>query len=86
MLIEAVVFLAPLAKLWFSIGAWKKDMENRIVHQEKKTDEIKESVTALSGTLSRINDSLIVISTKMDLLLSGKIKQALENTKENGKE
>lgn len=81
MLIEAIIFLAPMIKMWLGIGAWKKEIEMKVEHNQKKVEEIKESVTLLSGTLSRINDTLIVISTKVDLLVAGKLKQIHDDDK-----
>lgn len=74
MTIEAAVFLVPMIKLWLGIGAWKKEVELKIEQNQKKVDEVRESVQTLSATLGRINDTLIIISTKVDLLVAGKLK------------
>lgn len=84
MLIEAVLFLVPLAALFIKVGGYKKMVED----MAKKTDNLPEwkatvdtkvtqlelSNIAQQNTLESINKSIIAISTKMDLLLDNKIK------------
>ena len=84
MLIEAVLFLVPLAALFIKVGGYKRMVEDIA----KKTDNLPEwkatvdtkvtqlelSNIAQQNTLESINKSIIAISTKMDLLLDNKIK------------
>ena len=84
MLIEAVLFLVPLAALFIKVGGYKRMVED----MAKKTDNLPEwkatvdtkvtqlelSNIAQQNTLESINKSIIAISTKMDLLLDNKIK------------
>lgn len=84
MLIEAALFLVPLAALFIKVGGYKRMVED----MAKKTDNLPEwkatvdtkvtqlelSNIAQQNTLESINKSIIAISTKMDLLLDNKIK------------
>ena len=84
LLIEAIVFLVPLAVLFIKVGGYKKMVED----MAKKTENlpewkatINEKVATLelndieqNKTLVSINDNLIKISTQVQLLLDNKIK------------
>lgn len=84
LLIEAIVFLIPVATLFIKIGGYKKTVED-VVEKTKGLPEWKATVDtkvtqlelsniAQQNTLESINKSIIAISTKMDLLLEDKIK------------
>lgn len=84
LLIEAIVFLIPVATLFIKIGGYKKTLED-VVEKTKGLPEWKATVDtkvtqlelsniAQQNTLESINKSIIAISTKMDLLLEDKIK------------
>jgi hypothetical protein len=84
MLIEALVFLAPLAALFIKVGGYKKmldDVDARTkdyTEWKAKTDtkvtQLELQTIAQQNTLESINKSLIEISTKVGLLLEDKIK------------
>lgn len=84
LLIEAIVFLIPVATLFIKIGGYKKTVED-VVDKTKGLPEwkarIDTKVTQLelndieqNKTLVSINDNLIKISTQVQLLLDNKIK------------
>lgn len=87
MLIEALVFLIPLATLFIKVGGYKKmveDVDARTkgytefkAKTETKVNQLELQTIAQQNTLESINKSLIEISTKVGLLLEDKIK--LEN-------
>ena len=87
MLIEAIVFLIPLATLFIKVGGYKKmldDVDTKVkgytefkVKTETKVTQLELQTIAQQNTLESINKSLIEISTKVGLLLEDKIK--LEN-------
>ena len=84
MLVEAVLFLIPLATLFIKVGR----LMGRIEDMEKCTENLpswkatmNEKVATLelndiaqNKTLNSINDNLIKISTQVQLLLDNKIK------------
>lgn len=85
MLIEAIIFLIPLATALVKLGAFKKvveEMEEKMKHYEtfKTTTELKVAVLEKndenqSELLQEINKQLIDISTKVGLILNDKIKK-----------
>lgn len=87
MIIEALVFLIPLATLFIKVGGYKKmldDVDNKVkdypewkAKTETKVTQLELQTIAQQNTLESINKSLIEISTKVGLLLEDKIK--LEN-------
>ena len=87
MLIEAILFLVPLATLFIKVGGYKKMLDDVDTRTKGYTEWRAESNTKISqlelqtisqqNTLESINKSLIEISTKVGLLLEDKIK--LEN-------
>lgn len=87
MIIEALVFLIPLATLFIKVGGYKKmveDVDARTkgytefkAKTETKVTQLELQTIAQQNTLESINKSLIEISTKVGLLLEDKIK--LEN-------
>ena len=87
MLIEAILFLVPLATLFIKVGGYKKmldDVDARTkgytewrAESNAKISQLESQTTAQQNTLESINKSLIEISTKVGLLLEDKIK--LEN-------
>ena len=84
MLIEAIVFLVPLATLFIKVGGYKKMLDDIDVRtknytewkakQETKVSQLELQTIAQQNTLESINKSLIEISTKVGLLLEDKIK------------
>ena len=84
MLIEAIVFLVPLATLFIKVGGYKKmldDVDARTnsypewkAKTETKVSQLELQTIAQQNTLESINKSLIEISTKVGLLLEDKIK------------
>ena len=84
MLIEAIVFLVPLATLFIKVGGYKKMLDDVDVRtknytewkakQETKVSQLELQTIAQQNTLESINKSLIEISTKVGLLLEDKIK------------
>ena len=87
MIIEALVFLIPLATLFIKVGGYKKmveDVDSKVkgytefkAKTETKVTQLELQTIAQQNTLESINKSLIEISTKVGLLLEDKIK--LEN-------
>ena len=87
MLIEALVFLIPLATLFIKVGGYKKMLDDigertkNYPEWKAKTDtkvtQLELQTISQQNTLESINKSLIEISTKVGLLLEDKIK--LEN-------
>lgn len=84
MLIEALIFLVPLAVLFIKVGGYKKtvdDIETKTkdypewkAKTETKVTQLELQTIAQQNTLESINKSLIEISTKVGLLLEDKIK------------
>ncbi len=84
LLIETVVFLIPIATLFIKIGGYKKTVEDVVektkglpewkAATETKLTQLELQTIAQQHTLESINNSIIAISTKMDLILDSKIK------------
>ena len=84
MLIEAIVFLVPLATLFIKVGGYKKmldDVDARTKNYtewrtktETKVSQLELQTIAQQRILDEINKNLVSISTKMDLLLDDKLK------------
>lgn len=84
LLIEAVVFLIPVATLFVKLGR----LIERVEKMEEKTKDLpqwkatmNEKVSTLelndiqqNNTLQSINDNLVKISTQVQLLLDNRIK------------
>ena len=80
MFIEAIVFLLPLAKLWTSVGSWKKEVEMKIAQNQKDIAEVKNDTKENKVMLQKIGEQLVEINTKLNLIVDGKLKE-----KESGK-
>lgn len=84
MLIEAVIFIIPIATLFIKLGRSQKmleDVNDRTTSYPEWKATINEKVSTLelndiqqNKTLVSINDNLVKISTQMQLLLDNKIK------------
>lgn len=80
LLVEAVIFLLPIASLFIKLGGYKKMVEKLDDYPEWKAS-INTKITQLelndiaqNKTLESINNNLVSISTKVSLLLENKIK------------
>lgn len=84
LIIEAIVFLIPIATLFIRLGGYKKmleDIDDRTRSYSEWKATINEKVATLelndiqqNKTLTSINDNLVKISTQVQLLLDNKIK------------
>lgn len=84
MLIEAVIFIIPIATLFIKLGRSQKvleDVDERTKNYMEWKATINEKVASLelndiqqNKTLVSINDNLVRISTQVQLLLDNKIK------------
>ena len=84
LLIEAIIFLIPVATLFIKLGGYKKmleDIDERTRSYSEWKATINEKVATLelndiqqNKTLTSINDNLVKISTQVQLLLDNKIK------------
>ena len=84
LLIEAIIFLIPIATLFIKLGGYKKmleDIDERTRSYSEWKATINEKVATLelndiqqNKTLTSINDNLVKISTQVQLLLDNKIK------------
>ena len=84
LLIEAILFLIPVAALFIKLGSYKKlveDIDDRTKGYSEWKATINEKVATLelndiqqNKTLTSINDNLVKISTQVQLLLDNKIK------------
>ena len=84
MLIEAVIFIIPIATLFIKLGRSQKvleDVDERTKNYPEWKATINEKVASLelndiqqNKTLVSINDNLVKISTQVQLLLDNKIK------------
>ena len=84
MLLEAIVFLIPLATLFIKVGGYKKmldDVDTKVkgypewrAEANTKISRLELQTISQQNTLESINKSLIEISTKVGLLLEDKIK------------
>ena len=84
MLIEAIVFLVPLATLFIKVGGYKKmldDVDARTKNYtefktktDTKVSQLELQTIAQQHVLDEINKNLVEISTKVGLLLEDKIK------------
>ena len=87
LLIEAVIFLIPVATLFIKTGKVLKEVETLDKRTESlpewkastdtKVTQLELQTIAQQHTLEEINKNIYQIGTKMDLLLSNKLK--LEN-------
>jgi uncharacterized ion transporter superfamily protein YfcC len=88
LLIEAILFLIPVATLFIKVGSYKKlveDIDDRTKNYSEWKATMNEKVATLelndiqqNKTLTSINDNLVKISTQVQLLLDNKIK--MENS------
>ena len=88
LLIEAIIFLVPVATLFIKLGSYKKlveDIDDKTRNYSEWKATINEKVATLelndiqqNKTLTSINDNLVKISTQVQLLLDNKIK--MENS------
>jgi len=84
LLIEAIIFLVPVATLFIKVGSYKKlveDIDDRTKNYSEWKATMNEKVATLelndiqqNKTLTSINDNLVKISTQVQLLLDNKIK------------
>ena len=84
LLIEAIIFLVPVATLFIKLGSYKKlveDIDDKTRNYSEWKATINEKVATLelndiqqNKTLTSINDNLVKISTQVQLLLDNKIK------------
>jgi uncharacterized ion transporter superfamily protein YfcC len=84
LIIEAIIFLIPVATLFIKLGGYKKmleDIDDRTRSYSEWKATINEKVATLelndiqqNKTLTSINDNLVKISTQVQLLLDNKIK------------
>lgn len=84
LLIEAIIFLIPVATLFIKLGGYKKmleDIDDRTRSYSEWKATINEKVATLelndiqqNKTLTSINDNLVKISTQVQLLLDNRIK------------
>ena len=84
LLIEAIIFLIPVATLFIKQGGYKKmleDIDDRTRSYSEWKATMNEKVATLelndiqqNKTLTSINDNLVKISTQVQLLLDNKIK------------
>lgn len=83
LLIEAILFLIPVATLFIKVGGYKKlveDIDERTKCYPEWKATANEKIASLelsyiqqSNTLAEMNKNIIAISTKMDLLLDNKL-------------
>lgn len=73
-IIEAVIFLLPFIKLWVNVGAWKKEVEEKLKYNSIQIDTLNANISSLNANVSKISEKLIEISTKVGLLLDSKIR------------
>ena len=88
LLIEAIVFLIPVATLFIKLGGYKKmleDIDERTRSYSEWKATMNEKVATLelndiqqNKTLTSINDNLVKISTQVQLLLDNKIKMGVK--------
>ena len=84
MLVEAIVFLIPIATLFIKLGRLierTEKMEEKVKDLPQWRATVNEKVAALesndiqqNNTLQSINDNLVKISTQVQLLLDNRIK------------
>ena len=84
LLIEAIIFLIPVATLFIKLGGYKnmlEDIDERTRSYSEWKATMNEKVATLelndiqqNKTLTSINDNLVKISTQVQLLLDNKIK------------
>lgn len=84
MLIEAIVFLVPLATLFIKVGGYKKmldDVDNKVkgytewrAESNTKISQLELQTISQQRVLDEINKNIVSIATKMDLLLDDKLK------------
>lgn len=84
LLIEAILFLIPVATLFIKLGSYKKlveDIDDKTKNYSEWKATMNEKVATLelndiqqNKTLTSINDNLVKISTQVQLLLDNKIK------------
>lgn len=72
--IEAVIFLIPFCKLWFTVGSWKKEVDLKIQTTLSNVNIINDRFNELSRNMLEISNQLAVISAKVGLIIDDKIK------------
>ena len=70
--IEAIVFLTPLITFIAKTASWRKEIDMEVVHLKEKVAKQESVAERLSEQMSGMNNTLIVISTKLDLLIESK--------------
>lgn len=84
MLIEAIIFIIPIATLFIKLGRSQKvleDVDERTksypewkAATDTKVNQLELQTIAQQHTLDEISKNIYQISTKMDLLLEDKLK------------
>jgi len=74
-IIEAFVFVLPFCKLWFSVGSWKKEMEEKIQQTRNEVNSVNQSLSRLDRLMQETCSQLAVISAKVSLIIDNKIKK-----------
>ena len=84
LLIEAIIFLIPIATLFIKLGGYKKmveDIDQRTKELPSWKATMNEKVSSLelsyiqqNNTLTEMSKNIIAISTKMDLLIEDRLK------------
>lgn len=81
LIIEAIIFLIPVASLFFKTGSWKRGVEADMEHIKNDITFIWNDIRELqskndntSSIVASIKEQLSAIDSKLDLLINGKIK------------
>lgn len=70
--IEAIVFLTPLITFIAKTASWRNTVDMELTHLKEKVAKQETVAEKLSEQMSGMNNTLIVISTKLDLILESK--------------
>ena len=76
--VEAIVFLTPLITFIAKTASWRKETDMEISHLKEKVAKQESVAEKLSEQMSGMNNTLIVISTKLDLILESKKVETAE--------
>lgn len=72
-IIEAFVFLLPFCRLWYVVGAWKREVDLKIQQTQIEVSATNQALTKLERLMTETCTQLAVISAKVSLIIDNKI-------------
>ena len=75
MMIEALVFIIPVATLFIHYGKKEQRQNDKLSQHDEAIKELKEEGKNMGGLLASMNNTIVAISTKLDMLIEGKLRK-----------